>query len=268
MATQLKIEDIEPIAGEGDAVADAGGTKERDYEAEAKEMGWQSPGEFKGDPSKLIDAKTFVERGEVFMPLIKKERDQWKTKFKELERTTKQFAAFASKAEERAYERALSDLQARHDAAVEDGDLPGARKVMKELHELEKPAVVETDEKSTHDEAAERKKIGDWIDQTDWYGPDEQRTKYANDVADTLGKCVDYPGGTDAWLAEIERRVDRKFAEKKPGITNPGGNRNGGARGSKTWADLPTEAKQQADKFVKTIPGFTREKYVADYDWS
>lgn len=39
------------------------GADERDFESEASEQGWTPQDEFRGDPDKWVDAKTFVERG-------------------------------------------------------------------------------------------------------------------------------------------------------------------------------------------------------------
>jgi hypothetical protein len=36
----------------------------------------------------------------------------------------------------------------------------------------------------------------------------------------------------------------------------------------KTFEDLPPRAQKECDRFVKTIPKYTRDKYLADYDWS
>jgi len=265
MATQLAAEPIEE-AGVAAEVSEesAGEPQERDYEAEARAHGWTPKDDFRGDPAKWVDAETFAKRADEVMPFLKKQNAALKREMDDLKRTMKQASAFYSKAEERAYARALNDLQAKHDEAVESGDVAGARKVMKELTELEKPApAVEPED----DPRQAQREFAEWIDANDWYVTDEKKRAYADIQAGAMGPADKWPGGGPAWLAELEKRVTRKFAGPKPNVTNGGGNRSNGARGSKTFADLPAEAKAQCKRFVKQIPGFTEAQYVKDYAW-
>ena len=45
----------------------------RDYEAEARGMGWRPKGEFKGDPRNWKDAKSYVEDGGRYVGLLRAE---------------------------------------------------------------------------------------------------------------------------------------------------------------------------------------------------
>lgn len=245
----------------------AAGASERDYEADARAMGWRPADEFKGDPAKHMDAKLFVERGETFLPFIKKDRDEAKRELAELKRTVKQFAKHSEKVEERAYQRALADLEARHTEAVETGDLAAGRAVLKEIRELEMPQPVVIEDGPAFDPAVARKELNAWIEDNDWYVLDDGKRRYADMQAETMGPAQEWPGGNKAWLVELGKRVERKFAERKPILTNGGGNRAAPGGGGKTFGDLPPEARAQADKFVKSIPGFTREQFVKDYQW-
>src|SRR5712664_3093014 len=44
-----------------------------EVKAEATSHGWVDKAEFKGDPAKWVDAKTFLERGQTFIPFLKAE---------------------------------------------------------------------------------------------------------------------------------------------------------------------------------------------------
>lgn len=249
-----------------------GGAEERDYEAEARQHGWTPKDDFKGDPAKWVDAETFAKRADEVMPFLKKQNTALKREMDDLKRTMKQASAFYSKAEERAYERALADLQARHDEAVEGGDVAGARKVLKELHELEKPASAETEEKP--DTKAAQQELADWVDENDWYINDEKRRAYADIQAGAMGPAAEWEGGPKAWLEELGKRVTRKFADPKPNPVNGGGNRPGGKTAAHTFSDLPPEAKAAADKFFRNgvygekTQAEARAQYAKDYDWS
>ena len=57
---------------------------------------------------------------------------------------------------------------------------------------------------------------------------------------------------------------------RKTSAVDSGVNRGGGSGGllvaeGKTYNDLPSDAKIECDRFVATIKGYTREKYVTDY---
>lgn len=248
-----------------DALAGEQG-QSRDYEAEALGMGWRPLAEFKGDPAKHMDAKLYVERGETFLPFIKKDRDETKRELAELKRTVKQAAAHYSKVEERAYARAKAELEAKHEEAVETGDVAAAKAAVKELGELEKPAPVKTDEPA-FDPVQARKELNAWVEDNDWYILDDGKRRYADLQAETMGPATEWPDGNKAWLDELAKRVERKFAERKPNVTNGGGNRAAPGGGGKTYNDLPAAAKAACDKFVKSGLIASREAYVKDYDF-
>ena len=250
-------------------------TSHRDYESEARQHGWTPKEEFRGDTAKWVDAETFVRRADEVMPFLKKQNAGLKRELDDMKRTMRQFQAFASKAEERAYTRAVSDLQARHDEAVESGDVAAARKVMKEMTELKADAPEATGTVKEDDVAADapedaQQQINRWIEASEYYIADERKTRYADLQSDAIikehGALHRFPGGLDAALKEIDARVGRKFADKPP-VQNVGAGNRPGPKGGKTYADLPAEAKRQCDRFVKTIPGFTQAQYVRDYSW-
>ena len=240
----------------------------RDYEAEARRHGWLPPPEFKGDLSKWVDAETFVKRADEVMPFLKKQNAALKREMEDLKKQVKQASAFFSKAEERAYQRALADLEARHDEAVETGDLVAARKVMREMGELQADKPEPIDDKPAFDQEAAQRELNDWIERNDWYVTDDARRRYADFQAGQMGPATDWPEGNKAWLDELERRVERKFAERKPQAVAAVPARAGAAKGGKSFADLPPEAKRACDKFVAKGIIANREAYVKAYDWS
>lgn len=255
-----------------DTPLDAAGApaNKRDFDAEARSLGWLPADEFKGDPAKCVDAKTFVDRADTFMPFIKKDRDDWKRKFSELQHTVKQASAHFSKVEERAYTRALADLEAKHADAVETGDVAAARAAMNEIGEVKAEIAAkpkpEADEPG-FDPVAARREINAWVEDNDWYVLDDAKRRYADMQAEMMGPAKDWQDGNKAWLAELGKRVDRKFADRKPNITNGGGNRPAPGGGSRSFNDLPAEAKAACDKFVKAGILKSREDYVKSYQF-
>ena len=241
----------------------------RDYEAEARDMGWRAPDEFPGDGKKFIDAKTFVERGETMLPLVKAELAKSKQEIAELKRQFKQASTHFSKTEERAYQRALTDLQQRHDDAVEVGDKLAAKRVVDEMRGLEKDfeqtkAIEAPSDQPTPDQL--RAELNEWVEANDWYVLDDSKRRYADMQAETMGPAENWTGGRKAWFDELAKRVDTKFADRPPTQTNGSGNRSG-AKGGKTFSDLPPEAKRLAEKWVKSGLIKSRDDYVRSYQW-
>lgn len=265
-------QEIEPELGavEGDSTSpetEAQSEAPRDYEAEARKHGWTPREDFKGDPGKWVDAETFVKRADEFMPFLKKQNSALKRELDDLRKEVKRASAYFTKAEERAYNRALAELEARHEEAVEAGDVVAAKRVMREVQQLqdEKPI---PEAKPEFDEAQARRELNEWIERNDWYVTDDARRRYADFQAESMGPATEWPDGNKAWLEELERRVERKFAERKPVPVATSGSRPAASKGGKTYADLPAEAKRACDKFVAKgiIPN--REAYVKAYDWS
>lgn len=283
MATQLKEQEAETLeeAVEGGEAAAEGvedtteeleeeqAPSERDWEAEAREHGWTGKDEFKGDPDKWVDAETFVKRADEVMPFLKKQNTALKREIADVKREMGKAKEFFSKAEQRAYERAVKDLEARHDKAVESGDVDESRRIRAEMNDL-KPAEVPSAEYDI-DENQAREVIAKWITGTPWYMADEMRTKYADIQAELLAKehgdLRGFPGGIDAALSEIEKRVERKYeTKKKPSAVSNGGNAPAPKKGGRTVNDLPPDAKRQCLKWDAN--GLVKkEDYLKSYQW-
>ncbi|CDO34311.1 hypothetical protein [Novosphingobium sp. KN65.2] len=253
-------------------------TQTRDYEAEARSHGWTPKDDFKGDPSRWVDAETFVKRADEVMPFLKKQNAALKREIDDMKRQQKKAADFFSKAEERAYNRAMTDLQAKMDEAVESGDRDAARKVLKDMDDLKSDFTserMEAEPKEKEDGpeivAQAQQAIRDWIDGSDWYFTDEKKTKYADMQSDLIikehGQLHKFPGGIDAALAEIDKRVQRKFSERPPVQTSGSGNRSGSGKTGRGYADLPADAKRLCDKWVNQGLIKSREDYVRSYQW-
>jgi hypothetical protein len=248
-------------------------------EVKAKRLGWVPKDEFKGDPEKHRSAEEFLERGEAMMPFLKRDNDKLHQSMTKLERrleeqaqTFTKFVEFSSKAEERAYKKAKSELEAKLDSAVETADVAGARQVRKDIADLEaaKPEPVEVAKPTPQLDPI----IQSWIGENEWFNKDKALNAVAVDIYGELE--VEQPGASKAdLLAETKRQVMEKFPKKfginpnrdnAAAVASPGGIAPKKKPG-KTYDDLPADAKAACTKFVKTIPGYTKEKYVKDYEW-
>ncbi len=107
-----------------------------------------------------------------------------------------------------------------------------------------------------------------FVEENPWFNTDPAMRGAAIALADELVAS----GVLDPkkQLAEVAKRIKAEFPHKfeNPARKAPAAVEGNGAavrKTGKTWADLPADAKQMADEFVRDIKGFTREKYVKDY---
>src|SRR5260221_12991922 len=108
----------------------------REIIAEAGSHGWVGKDEFKGDKSKWVDAKTFLERGQTFIPFLKAESGRFR-----------------------------KGLEAERQACVKlEGELEASRKsieTLSKLNEEDRAAAVESAKKEVKAQIAEAVKSGD-----------------------------------------------------------------------------------------------------------
>lgn len=272
MATQLAETQHAPDTSDNAPV-------ERDYEAEAREHGWRPLEEFKGDPSRFTDAKAYMERADEVMPLLKKQNGELKRELADMRKSLAKASEHFSKAEQRAYERAMADIEAKMDAAVDAGDGVAAKAAAKELAELQQDA---PDAKPSADPVSVKEALIDFRDANPWYDEGGLARDYADVVADKYAdKTKELPPAEFfAFVAEKVRErypdLDKPKAERrKPGLAVEPPSGRTVARG-RSFNDLPPAAQNFADKWhkqglfgdpKKVTQAEARKKYLDTYQW-
>lgn len=236
-----------------DAVQD-----DRDYEAEALDMGWQPQDKFKGDPDKWTDAKTFVERGENFIPFLRADRDKLRREAAEreaeFESRLKRMEAMTSKREaalKAQYEQQIADIEAQQRAAVESGDLETFDRLKQQQKALEANRV--EDEKVETEDPAEVEQ--NWINQNGWYTQDFDLHRAANERSQFLARSNPKLSMAEN-LRQTEEWIREQHPEKFGGKPKPKPKQNGhaavdggtlfpgGKPTGKSANDLPAEARE------------------------
>jgi hypothetical protein len=267
---------------------DAGGTPTVAPETieRARRLGWRPQEEYNGR-REWVPADKFIETAENELPVLRenlrrldnlytKDVGALKTELTEVKQVLTDFREFATRGEQRAYERARKELEDKRDVAVAHADTESFKAAQKELDELDKtakPKPVET--------ATEKPKIDvpdpaitSWIGENPWFTTDSEMMAYAKSQDQYLMQTKAGLSIAER-LAMVRERTKKEFPDKfgnprresASTVAEPGGQTAAPKKG-KTYADLPPEAKAACDKFVRTIPGFKREDYVKDYDWS
>lgn len=270
---------------------------ERDYEAEARERGWVPQDEFLAKPNadakRWVDAQTFVDRTDTVMPLLKADRDRLKREIADLKRDFRKASEHFSKAEERGYERALADLKARQEQAVEAGDVAAHREISKEIDKLRKD-IPSTTPIATKEEAQQAWE--DWRDANPWYDRglkvaaasevEQQAALYADRMTQKhIARAEPGPNQlppTEFFamikelVAEKYPLIDAKPARQKPPSDVAGTTNGRGKSGGKSWADIEAQdgpeqrrmAERTAEKWAKSGLLKNKDDYLKSYPWS
>lgn len=272
MATQLQ-EDFEGPADTPAEIDDEGQSDPEPSEDRARALGWKPKDEYKGDRP-WRDWQDFLNEDlsnapqlKATVKLLKRRLDQADKRQKRLESTIKEATEYFSKAEQRAYDRAVSDLRAKQRAAVAVADedaFDAAEEELKALNKDMKPKAPQID-------PGVQKVFRKWERDNDWYGNDEAMTAYADRMANKMGSYADNDMDPEEYLEELSARVKKEFAHKfelpKKRSAVEGVAETRPTKGQKTYDNLPPEAKAQCDRFI--AQGILKDKaaYLKSYSW-
>ena len=260
------------------------GEAPNEVEQEASSQGWVPKDKFRGEEKDWIDADTFVQRGREINPILRKHNAELKRELahakqdaQEALQAAREFREFQKENFEKKkqeYETQLVSLRQAKKEAITSGD--GERAV--ELDEAIDQVKEDKDKLKAPVAAPAAAKIdpelASWIEQNQWYGKDSdesvERTELANGLAMAIRRKSPSLTGK-AFLDELDKSIDNKFdwrGQRKEKPISPaegasGSSRPSGTRG-KGYSDLPADAKQACDKFVKQKL-MTREEYVKEY---
>lgn len=236
--------------------------EEQSVEDRAAAMGWRPKEDWKGDTSGWIDAETFVERGEKIMPVLKSNMGRLEETNASLARELADlkvkyegFKGFQDNFKAQALEQARAELR----EAAADGDVERFDKVQKQIDatQAQEPNTEATDA---------------WAKRNPWYETDVEMTVYANQADQVIGKRR---LSVEEHLAALDQEMQSKFPDKfgnpqrdaAPAVEGGVNVVKRTAGGKKGYDDLPPEAKQMCDAFIKDGLIKDRKEYVDSYDF-
>lgn len=260
------------------------------YEERARRQGWRPKEEYAGDPSRWVDAKTFVEKGEAVLPVLRErfhkmeeratatDRELRETR-KQLEDTTRvivELRDMSRVAEERAYARAARDLESREREAVREASeekfdlLRREREALEQSRPKPPPVAAAAPTPPSPPAPTSNPIVDSWISENPWFQSDPVLNSLAIDE-DRQVKASHPDWSVQEQLAEVKRRVVDRFPEKfgntrrkaPPPVSTssaPAPRPTG-----KTVKDLPPEAKAALARFKNSIPGYKDEDYLKVY---
>jgi hypothetical protein len=250
----------------------------------ARRLGWRPQEEYSGR-REWVPAEKFIEVSEKELPVLRenlrrldnlytKDVGALKNELSEVKQVLTDFREFSTRAEQRAYEKAKRELEEKRDVAVAHADTESFKAAQKELDELDKTSKPKPEVEKPAKVDAPDPAITSWIAENSWFTTDTEMMAYAKSQDQYLMQTK--PGlSISERLAMVKDRTKKEFPDKfgnpkreqASSVADPAPAPSRQKKG-KTYDDLPPEAKAACDKFVKTIPGYKREDYVKEYDWS
>jgi hypothetical protein len=255
-------------------------------EREARAMGHIPREEFKGDPEKWIDAKTFLERGKSVMPILKKNNErlmqdiqslrqqnaELQSQVKDSVESVAELKKFHAENIKQRVAAAKQEIVEQIKKAREDGDVSAEVEANDRLADLreaegEMEAEAEAERKPPAAPAKDFTKeqwFVQWREENSWFGQDKRRTALAMGIGEELRASRPDLRGKD-FLDEIAVQVEEVFGGKRPSKVE--GGRNGAGSGTgKSYNELPADAKAACDRQVDRLVGPNRAfKTVAEW---
>lgn len=217
-------------------------------EERARRMGWRPKEEFRGPEDQWTDAKTFVDRGEAALPVLRERYRALDDRFVNMERAfgstreelqnlhktntemrevLNEFRTRAAKAEEISYARARAELESRMAVAVEQADRGGYDRAKGELDKINAMERESAERKPPPQQAPPERQaqpqgqtpvqidpiIAQWVEENPWFKTDPSMAAYATATFQRLRN--ERPGGNVRdHLDEVRADVRNRFSEK------------------------------------------------------
>ena len=268
--------------GRNTGVGDGSHT-EVDLETQSKAIrqGWVPRERYTGEPSKWVDAATFVQRGENFTGNLKAELAEMRRQFTEFEGTKKAFVKFHEETlarKDAEYKDAIAALRVQRSQAQAEGDHEVAIQLEDRIDSLRESQKTLKAEAPSAKQAPtqpdmENPVLQEWVkDEAPWFATDAKLRDYAVSVGEQLLASGETARGRpflDKVLATVHRDFPRRFkltgdASVIAGAAAVGGQGGGQSGGKHTAAQLPEEDRKLMKQFV-AAGWTTEEKFLKSY---
>jgi hypothetical protein len=192
--------------------------EERQYsddEVKAMDHGWVPKDEWKGSPDEWVPAKVFNLKGELFGRIAKD-----KATIAELKQSVDALVDHNKKLFDAGYKKAIVDLKAQKQAALEEGDTRAVMEIDDKIEEVREEAAKakeEFEQKTAAKAVTVNPTFEAWHASNQWYLQDRVATEYANEIAQQMFAAANNAGKqveADKLYNEVTRKVRQKFPEK------------------------------------------------------
>ncbi len=228
-------------------------------EQRASEQGWVPKDQWDESKGRWRSAEDFLDRGELF-----KKIDEQNKEIKRVKQTLIDQHKHQSKIAEAEYKRALETLKAQKKEALLEGDADAVIDIDDRIDEVKEAQRVAS-QPQPEVQPVSNPVFESWVERNGWYNQNRAMRAYADAIgveAASRGMSV-----TDA-LAFVDREVRKEFPDK---FTNPNRAKAAAVEGSnakntakETKLELSDDERRVMNRFISTIPGYTKEMYMAE----
>jgi len=261
-------------------------------EKEARIFGWVPKEEFRGSEDDWVDAEVFVKRGKEINPILRKNNELLMKKLDEkakeidsIKASVEEFKQFQKESFERKtaeYEIQIAELKSKKREAIAEGNGDAVVDIddqIDSLKEAQREAKAEAKAKADVPPPAQASipddpELQSWLGRNQWFGSDTEMTEMANGLGSSVRKQFPHLTGRD-FLDKLDDRIKEYFPHKFTGnkakgsaVDSSGSVRGPGSSGKKSYDNLPADAKQACDRFIKNGWIKSKQEYVDSYDWS
>lgn len=239
--------------GEGEEIADDGGAEPVQLDDFARELGWASKDEWKGDPAKWRGADDFLRKTVKINQAMNAQQQVMRDQLSRIERTT---SAMVDRVKRESYEQARREFN----QAVEDGDHEAAFEIGQTMRQTEAAQPQTPPELQAFKERNKQ-----------WFQIDPVATNVAISIGEQFKHLPDAEQ-IERVEAEIQRRFPEYFeAQQKastkapPLVSEPARTARPVNRGkAKGFADMPPESRKMAEDFERRH-GTPREEFAKEF---
>ena len=262
------------------------------YEAEASKLGWSPKEKWRGDPDNWVDAKTYVERGQQFMPLLKAHNTRLQQELgkansevarlqglvESTQASVEELKKFHREDTRQKLEDQKKQLLTQLKAAKKDDDVDAEVEISDQLQRVNTALLQDASHKekegekdkdkggagpaaktSAADDATQDPAFLNWMQRNPWFGQDRRKTLLAQAVATDLAAQPNRKFGQafwDALDAELEDAgIGGGQATSKVNAGGRGSGGGGGSSGGKSFKDLPAEARAVCERQAASLVG-------------
>lgn len=228
-------------------------------------QGWTDKDSYKGEPERWKTAKQFVEDGNKHATILKERNKRLVDQVSELQSTMTQLVEDQGKQKEKAVKKAIDELKIQKAEAINESDGEKVNQIDEEIDRLK--------EESKPEAPANNAEFNTWLAENNWYETDLELKGEANMLAKAYIDAGSFKTMQEVYKA-VTRKIKREFPDrfenpnkKEPSAMSEGSHTKTSSKAGKSYSDLPGDAKKACDRFIKTIPNFTVEKYLETYEW-
>lgn len=259
---------------------------------EARIFGWVPKEEFRGSEDDWVDAEVFVKRGKEINPILRKNNELLMKKLDEkakeidsIKASVEEFKKFQKESFERKtaeYDVQIAQLKSQKREAIAEGNgdlvvdiddqLDSLKEAQREAKEAAKakPEPEQPAQVSIPDDP----ELQSWLNKNNWFGNDIEMTELANTLGSSVRKQFPHLASR-AFLEKLDDKIREYMPSKFLGnkakgsaVDSSGSVRGTGSSGKKSYDNLPDDAKQACDRFIKQGWIKSKQEYIDSYDWT